>query len=462
MKRMKRHKSIVKWGGITLLCLMMVGMFIQINQSSFNLEKSTSSVTPPDFTTDPESATDPESTFNDIIIKNLHRVMYLVDSGILDTEDEYAFYNNGSSTISAVYIGFRNEYIDNLYYYQASDLGGSQLQIYPIGKLYYDYHLFAIILNEPLYPYSFKNITVELTFSQIHTLDTLGLGNYSVDIPFNPISPYPVYNFFSKVELPHGSYDIHATQLEDYDIGPSPSAEGASTTLSRAIDGDIPNPFENIHTNIIWNNPYLGPIKITEVNRVIDINPAGYIRIRENHVLFSQSPGSVSKIMFLLNSKYYDVSVYDDLGAISGLSKDNLVNPDGSVEFTLDLDANRAKLVFGRQMSFTVEYYIKYDDIHTKNLGEHNIHFDLLPLKSEIVMEKVSTIVNIMNAQKIIRLNTDPDKIIKSFSGIQLKFYAESISQEHILQIDINYKVSFIKPSNIFRSIYELYCSTIL
>ncbi len=431
---MLRHNSFMKWRGLTLiLSIFALGI----------LTMSFISPTPSNFTTthtpSPQVAVDPDYSSTNLNITYLERQLKVTEFNTVEMTDEYFFFNNGSESVANVYVFIRNEFINDLYFFQAYDYAGGSMQMFDTGNQIFDYSVYEVVFNEPMLSYDSKNFSVHLVFGQIYSINEA--GSFTFNCPYNPITSYSVEDFHARLSLPISTVGIEFTPPVGYPVGPNSTD---STTDTRSIWGDHLDRFEDIRCVFDWENSRYGPVSIKTVDRTVDVNPWGYIRVQEAHTVYSENEDPISSLTFYLSRYASDVKMYDYLGEFLGITKTEVLEEDNTYEYTVDLTENRGSILFERELSYTLEYQLDWEIFHSKELGTNNININVFTTKIPYLVEEMTTTVNLIGVRKITRLNQPLDNVIDTTDGMSLEFYQEGVTVNHEFMLDVSYKSNFL------------------
>ena len=151
------------------------------------------------------------SSYEDIYIIELNRSLKIQDSTYMVIEDKFQFLNNRSSSLASINIGFSDENMDLLLFYEAKDenLGPLASKLLD-GKVNGSYIL-EITLNQPLLPFSSVTINLKSVLNIELTYYEPELSWYGVDCQILPVTPYQIISYQTEIITPASTSDITIT-----------------------------------------------------------------------------------------------------------------------------------------------------------------------------------------------------------------------------------------------------------
>ncbi len=193
---MSRIKKIQKYIGYSILfSLLLLPIFFN---GSVSLVESPQ--------TPISSTTLEDSSYENVYIAQLNRTLQISDNAFTVIDDRFQFLNNRSSSLASLYVGFSDDDMNYLLFYEANDenLGPLASKLLD-GKINGSYIL-EITLNQPLLPFSSVTVNLKSVFNANFTYYEPELSWYGFDSEILPITPYVIKAYTSTIHPPSGSY----------------------------------------------------------------------------------------------------------------------------------------------------------------------------------------------------------------------------------------------------------------
>jgi ribophorin I len=397
------------------------------------------------------------NSFEGVTIKEMIRNYRINDYGLVVVSDEYKFQNNNSNSLSRVQIGLNNEEYSKLVFYDAQDNTFASMGIHIASKKNNGTYMLEILLNQPIKPYSSGNITLTMVFKDLLSLNPYTSVYSDSEYPVFPITPYLTESAFSIINIPADS-----SQITFYPETATEEAEQQLPVRYFYLTGI--QPFEKLVAAFQYQNYRVSPLKLVTCDRVITVNPWGYIRVNEEHKLLNDGPVTVGSFSFRIPGNALNFSAADYLGAILGTSMTETLNDDGTKNATFSLSVNRALLGYKNVMSYRIEYILPFDSYYTRELLTNNFEIDHYTTKADFLILNQTTEIRLIGATDIIRTSYIPDTISKSNDALILRKVDQDITIYHSLHIDVSYQINSFSLLNeffifmiIFISIFGAY-----
>lgn len=375
------------------------------------------------------------TTTDNVFVQKLTR-SYTVDNyGLVYIKDQYNILNNQSSALLNFQFCISDEEASGLCYYSAENQGSSSLAIRRLPNKLNNYQALEVIFNDPILPYKSNNITIQLVLK-----DMLGYypsqNYYLIDLDLIPVLPYTLVNYQTTVNLPSGS-----TQIE-YSNG------GSTESVSKEFGtNNTQDPFARLPNRCTYVNSQTPILKLTNVDRIIEINPLGYIRIIEKHYLQSFGVPQVYTFSLRAPEDAYNVTAKDDIGKISDVAFASVKNGDKTKNITFTLygtaTSNRAILRYGTIFFYQLEYYLPFEDVYSNSISKNNIIIDRFTTKSDFIILEQTTTLKIIGAIKITRSNFELPKQVLSENSLSISFKEKDVTKYHNFYLDLSYQNNF-------------------
>jgi hypothetical protein len=385
--------------------------------------------------TQPNEAT--ISTDN-IVIQRIARTYQVGAYGLVQVTDQYTILNNQSSPLMNFRFCVSDEESAALSFYSAENRGKGSLAINSLSEKLNGYKTFQVNFLTPVLPFRTENITITLILNDLIMRYNPNTNGYLIDIDVIPILPYKVSSYYTAISLPTG-----ATQVSyDGESSTDPVKEfGSNSTLET---------YTRLPTRCTFVNSGTPILKLNSVDRTIEINSLGYIRIRETHELQNYGQPDVKSFTIRVPKDAFNVTAKDALLDISDVTKMSTANLDGktsNVTFTFfgTASSNRALLGFGQIFRYTLSYNLPFDDFYTQSISKNDIIIDSYTTKTDFIILNQTINIKLIGAWNINRININYDKKISNDDGITLVLKDNNITPGHNLFVDISYSINFFK-----------------
>jgi hypothetical protein len=391
---------------------------------------------------------------DDVYISSLTRSYQVNSYGVVIIDDTYIFANNGSSTVGVLQVGLTDTEYNHLIYYEAQNSLLGSLAIRFLPEKINDYSMLQIILDEPLLAFDSTTIHVKTVFKDMlnYSVGNLILqtntNQYTLVGQAIPISPYFISNYTSAFVLPSSAAQITLV----------PAATD-STNTQGYISSNVAA-FTNASTVVTYRDQSDSLLHFTSVNRIIRVNPLGYITIDENVQLRNDAEPSTSSYTFTVPSDASNLVAMDTpLNNILGLSMGTTANNDGTTNVTFTFagtSANRPPLNYQNQISFELIYSLPFKDYVTNSLGTYDLMIDLYTTKTNFIADSETVQVQIVSAGSAQDLTYAFDTQTSSASDITFQKIDTNVVSFQTERISISFTIDglkFIGRSLIFMCI---------
>ncbi len=421
---MSRIKIIQKYVGYSLLFSLL--LFPIFFNNSVSLDESPQS---------PISSTVlGGSSYENVYISQLNRTLTIKDNAFIVINDEFKFFNERSSSLANLYVGFSEENMNSLLFYEAKDenLGPLASKILD-GKVNGSFIL-EITLNQPLLPYSSMLINLKSVFNVNFTYYDSKMSYYGLDCQIFPITPYEIKTYTTEVHTPSATSEVSIT----------PETNVTGDDSNKIFTGTDVTPFETKILNFVYRNYVISNLHMEQLERTIRINPWGYILVIEDHVIKNYAYIEARTLEFEIPHNAKNFSISDNIGEIIGITENPIANEYGRKDISINLRANRVSLKKDAKMVYQIKYYLPYEEYKTNFLGTKNLRIDLYPTHMDYIIKSQKIKMEILGAYSIDRVNFPETQLIQSSSGIIFERMNNQITPYHSQLLDITYKTKFI------------------
>lgn len=377
-----------------------------------------------------------DSSYEDIYISQLNRTITIEDNAFIVIDDEFQFFNKRSNSLANLYVGFSEDNMNTLLFYEAKDenLGPLASKILD-GKVNGSFIL-EITLNQPLLPFSSLSIKLKTVFNANFTYYERVMSWYGLDCQILPITPYEIMAYTTEIRTPSSSTEVSIT--------PDISGEVTGDESNKIFTGIDVTPFETKTRNILYRNYIISNLHMEKLERTIRINPWGYILVTEDHVVKNYANIEARTLEFEIPHNAKNFSMSDNIGEIMGVTENPVPNEYGRKDISINLRINRVSLKYHAKMIYQIKYYLPYDEYMTDFLGTKNLRIDLYPTHMDYIIESQKIKIEILGASSIDRVNFPETQLIQSSSGIIFERSNTQITPYHSQLLDITYNTQFI------------------
>ena len=421
---MSRIKIIKKYVGYSLLFSLL--LFPILFNSSVSLGESQQSPI--------SSIALGDSNYENVYISQLNRTLTIKDNAFIVINDEFQFFNDRSSSLAKIFVGFSDESMNTLLFYEAKDenLGPLASKILD-GKVNGSFIL-EITLNQPLLPFSSVSVNLKSVFKANFTYYEPAMSWYGLDCQILPITPYEIKAYTTEVHTPSATSEVSIT----------PETNVTGDDSNKIFTGTDVTPFETKILNFVYRNYVISNIHMEHLDRTIRINPWGYILIIEDHVLKNYANIEARTLEFEIPNDAENFSISDNIGEISGITENPIPNEYGRKDVSIDLRMNRVGIQYKAKMVYQIRYYLPYEEYKTNFLRTKNLRIDLYTTHMDYIIESQKIKIEILGASSIDRVNLPETQLIQSSSGIIFERLDTQITPYHSQLLDITYKTKFV------------------
>ncbi|MHA1729466.1 MAG: hypothetical protein ACTSWY_12140 [Promethearchaeota archaeon] len=403
--RMIFHRSLFLFIGFVFICLFIGSGFIISETNKNKLEY-------------------PEATgldFSHISAESVNRMIMVEKYGIITVNDDITFFNRESNPVSLVYYCIGDDYESHLIHLTAQTKWGATLSVQEANSKINGYKSYIIHFNKPLLSNSYQEITVTTLFDNqiIETFGNITDQAWGFDFSISPLIPYEITTLTAEISAPSGYEDI----------------VGTMTTHTRTEKESFY--IENVSIGFFYNeNPIL---EFTNIDRRIDVNSWGILKVTEIHELHNLGNLGVTSYEFAIPANASDFSAFDALGIINGATLSNTLNSDGKTQtVTMNLINDRSML-FGRStIKYSIAYNLPLNNYFSKDFADSGLNINLHLMNTEILIKSQNTKIYLYAGETLIQSSLSPDKIDFQENSLVLEFRDENIinSESRFLYVE--------------------------
>lgn len=357
---------------------------------------------------------DPSSlTFSYLNVEYSTRDIEFGIYGITTIRDTLRLINNASSPISYLYYCIEQTYFDKMNYIDAKTGGGSSLAIQESLNSLNGQKTYIIYLNTPIVPGETATVVVTSAFSNILVLGgsyTTQLCDFVINII--PHIPYEIVSLRVNIIAPDGA------SLSVFN--PEGTTQGST---SKYYDRTNLAPFtvETVSGEYTYSTNTV--IEMVSLNRIIEVNPWGFIKITEQHFINNTGNLQVNSYSWTVPKDTLNITAKDNIGYISGISLTSTVNKDQKTKnVTMNLVSNRSPLSPKTGHIYTVEYFLPLENYYFKTIHNSGLRIDINLLMADFLIKSQITQVYLYAGSKIISsslningIGYDQDSLVLTF-----------------------------------------------
>ncbi|MFX1364345.1 MAG: hypothetical protein ACFFCE_00680 [Promethearchaeota archaeon] len=359
-----------------------------------------------------------------ILITNLFRNVTLSGYGFSTFEDSISITNFNNNPINSIFIGIPLNNSKNLVFFKSTGDKGNTLHTERPFLIVKDYEMFEIYFDSPLLPQQTKSIKFFHQYKDLITFYVIDSSNfhYYTGLVY-PILPYRVEGEIKAYYyLPEGSADIEGGWGFEHEE-PEYFIRYELVFIEDQIGDLILTPYmENLgelkEISIIYSHDSLSKMEIGKINREISISPWGIMKIKDAITIENVGTGNYYSLSLYVPLQAKEITVSDDLGGL-------YFTVDSSAEMKLvfiQLTINRIIILPNTTYSFTIEYYLPFEDYSSINWFQNSIQLDILATKFAY-LGKHQTIKIIIDGCENIDFITAPPESIKESHGTMIITY---------------------------------------
>jgi len=366
-----------------------------------------------------------------IVITKANREAEINAYGLLIYEDLLEVKNLNNNPIFSIFIGFPKYISENLVYFEATGNDQNTLLAERSYLVLNEYEMIAIYFDSPLLPHQTKTVKIKQIFKGVINFEILQEQVVLFKVIVFPIVPYKMegeiisnYKLHSEVEGAEGGWGfVNPTLLRiEYDFD----------TIKHEFDDDFISPFlENIgnrkFANIYYPEPDYTKTEITKINREIRISPWGIIKVKEEFSIKNFGLIDFYRILFQIPKQAINLYIFDNLGEILGVNTEQLEDSKYK-QITIELLVNRIIMTPNTTFTFTVEYYLPFENYVTLNWLQQSVQIDLFNTVFEYLGNDQTITIIIEGCNSINSITEYPYSIKRSQGATILEYKADYVS----------------------------------
>lgn len=354
----------------------------------------------------------PESSavvFSNLLATVVNRTIDINEHAIVTVQDTLEFHNNGSDPAGYIYYCYDSFSQNQISGVIAQNEWGSSLDIQETNMLINGYKTYIVSLNSPLLPdLNQKIIITTYYFDLIYNTPSFTGGEtwYSAFSIF-PFLPYEIEAISTTFTAPSGHIDT-------------------MDTIKTHIRTNIA-PFSTETVNLRFDLENTPILEFIEIDRKIEVNSWGILSITEAHEIQNIGFSPVYNYVFTLPSDVTDVSAYDGLGAIAGVSLSLIINPDGKTKnVTMELLRDRSALGPFASFKYYLTYALPLDNYFSKGFTKNSFNLNLNLVKCEFLIRSQTITVQLYAGKSLLLSTITPKTMNFLDNSLELKFSDEN------------------------------------
>lgn len=407
--KLQGHHLLIKSLSISFVVLITLVGLIGISQIGYPSSSNNSPI--------PESS---NLTFTHLKVEYSTRNIEFGIYGITTISDTLKFENNASSPISYIYYCIEQSYFNKMNYFAAKTQGGGSLATQESLNSLNGQKTYIIYLNSPILPGESTTIVVTSAYANILELG----GSYTTQ----------TCSFVINI-IPHIPYDITALRINI--IAPS----GASLSVYNpegTVQGSIikyydrtnlaPFTVETVSGEYTYSTNTI--IEMVYLNRIIEVNPWGFIKVTEQHYINNTGNLQVNSYSWLVPKDAKNITARDNIGYISGVSLSSNVNSDQKTRnATMNLVSNRSPLSPKTGHMYTVEYSLPLENYYFKTIRNSYLKININLLMADFLIKSQTTQVYLYAGSKILSSSLTPNGIEYDQNCLVLTFTDSNVNK---------------------------------
>lgn len=375
-----------------------------------------------------------EGTKN-IIITKINRIANISGYGLIHFEDTISVKNLNSNPITSIFIAIPLNLSDDLVFYEATGNDKNTLLTERSYMIMSEYDLITIYFDTPLLPQQSKTIIFihqyrnQITYYEVTYEETHQYFKFKGFV--YPILPYKAEgDINAKYHIPKIAGDIQGSwgrvEHELYYI------EYSFKDIKDQVKSDYLLPFlENLNEsriiNITFYHDQFSRLEISKINREIFISPWGIIKIKEDITIENLGIISYNTLKLNIPRRAKEVYVSDEFGEILGVTISSIANSTYK-KLNIDILQNRVQMIPNSSFSFSVRYFLPFEEYCSLNWFQESIKIDLLTSNFEYLGRQQIIKVIIDGCISIDSISESPESIEKSHGTIVLIYSSNYVS----------------------------------
>ncbi len=363
-------------------------------------------------------------TFDGVEVSSTIRRVNLEGTGLVTVRDTFTVKNDRENPLSFISVGINESYLEDLVYYNAEGSFLQTLEVQFSEEMIESYRMIYIFFDTPLLPSEQTSFTFIQTYQNLYNYTGSYTEEYSdqtigFDFYIYPILPYQVDDAQVTFFLPEGGLNLRVFNDSDEE-------ETITEDSLKYSKTSIPT-FYYVALKGEFTYTQSTKLQLDSVQRKIMFNSLGYLLVEETHEIHNTGPIPITGFTILVPAEVSAITVYDDIGPLTGASLAGFENLDGKTkDLTITLSTNRVKLNPDAKLRFYLTYALTYDNYHIFNWIEQsisiNIHlitcdFIILDQEVEIIIDGCGDILSLSEQPKSIESQGD-DVVLVYDSGI--------------------------------------------
>ncbi|MFW9822647.1 MAG: hypothetical protein ACFFE4_06925 [Candidatus Thorarchaeota archaeon] len=366
---------------------------------------------------------------DNIIVTDIIRTANITGYGLVSFEDMISFKNLNENPINSIFISIHSNISDELVYFDAKGIDDNTLLTERSYLIMGEYEMIAVYFDSPLLPQQTKTIIFNQHFNNLLW--------YHIDYsPENDLQHFINYRGFVFPTLP---YKAERKMVAIFNVDERPgSLDGGwgfeqinldfvkydIEYIKDSVKGSYITPFlENLNENRIINISYYQNnfvnLELEEINRDIFISPWGIIRVSEELNIRNRGIIGLENLILDIPKAARDVYVSDDIGEILGL---RITEQGATKELRISLLTNRVRLIPNSSFTFSVRYYLPFENYFSVNWVQESINLDIFSTSYGYIGKQLSIRLIIDGCSSIDYISELPKAITKS-QGTTTLFY---------------------------------------
>ncbi|MFX1524970.1 MAG: hypothetical protein ACFFCC_15795 [Promethearchaeota archaeon] len=385
-----------------------------------------------------------------IIVTDILRTANITGYGLVSFEDMISFKNLNEDPINSIYIAIPLNISDKLVYFDAKGIDDQTLLTERSYLIMGEYEMIAVYFDSPLLPQQTKTIIFHQHFNDL-------LWYYIDYSPENELQHFINYRGFVFPTLPYkaerkmvalfhvderpgsldGGWGFEQVNLEfvKYDI----------EYIKDSVKGPYITPFlENLNENKIVTVSYyqnsVVNLELEEINREIFISPWGIIRVSEELDIRNIGIIGVETLILDIPQAARDVYVSDDIGEILGLT---ITEQGVTKELRINLLTNRVRLIPNSSFTFSVRYYLPFENYFSVNWVQESINLDIFSTSYRYLGKQLSIRLVIEGCSSINYISEFPEAITKSQGTTKLYYSFDYVCPSQAKVIQFTFTIDF-------------------
>ncbi|TFF87322.1 MAG: hypothetical protein EU550_03460, partial [Promethearchaeota archaeon] len=390
---------------------------------------------------------------DNIVVNRIDRTFNLDSYGLIQFYDSIEFKNVGDYPITEFHLTHPAKDSDNLISIKAKKSSGNTLMVERNKNLIIienqtEFELIKIHLDSPLFPQETLEIEIDQIFKNLlEYTRSAQTSQITYEGYIFPLLPYTIEDCTAR------AIPIESIGLEYYDWGEPGTGEiilYAFADIRFNLNETEIDPFmRNLgiykDVRITYKSASATKIEVEKLVRDIRISPWGTMKFKESYQIKNKGVINLETISLTIPKQAANIYVYDYLGEILGISREER-------NLEINLQENRGVLTVNSEIKFNIEYSLPLENFLKVNWMQQSLSINIFTTSLSYLIKEQQTNVFIEGGNNIEYINQEPAQISVSNDALKISYNFEDVTSSDSNQLKITYNLDILSLS--FRPIF--------